>query len=219
MDRIVVLMSHLWLRLSGCPVTVYHSAKYNREIGQVIVANHLSYLDPPTMYMATGGKYRSLGKAEVGKIPIFGLLYKTVVISVDRGSNADRVKSFREMKEELDKGISIMIYPEGTFDDHSEKLLPFKNGAFKLALMNQVDIQPILLMDTQKLFNIKKALHYIPGKNRVIILPSIKTSSYTQEQDNELRDDTFEYMKACLETAHQNGPEATWDFAEKWLKK
>jgi 1-acyl-sn-glycerol-3-phosphate acyltransferase len=174
-------------------------------------------LDAPATYCAIPVPFKALGKAEIGKMPIFGLSYKAVVVSVDRSSTTDRVKSFRKMKEFLAKGISILVFPEGTFHEGNEALLPFHDGAFKLALNMQAFIQPILLLDTQKRMNFMHLFQSSPGKNRVVVLPAIHTAGIHATQDSMLKNYVFNYMNACYEYVLKNGAENSKEFAQKYL--
>jgi 1-acyl-sn-glycerol-3-phosphate acyltransferase len=61
--------------------------------------------------------FRPLGKIEIQKVPVFGIIYKVVVVVVDRSSSENRAKSMRDLKDVISKGISILIFPEGTFNE------------------------------------------------------------------------------------------------------
>ena len=71
------------------------------------------------------------------KIPIFGFLYKTGSVLVDRKSEASRRESFAKMKEVLDMGLHMCIYPEGTRNKTDQPLKSFHDGAFRLALLTK----------------------------------------------------------------------------------
>ena len=60
------------------------------------------------------GGNKTIAKAEMAKIPLFGLIYKTGSILVDRKNEKSRRDSFTKMKEVLDMGLHMCIYPEGT---------------------------------------------------------------------------------------------------------
>ena len=70
----------------------------------------------------------------MAKIPLFGLIYKTGSILVDRKNEKSRRDSFIKMKEVLDMGLHMCIYPEGTRNTSSEPIKPFHDGAFRLAV-------------------------------------------------------------------------------------
>jgi 1-acyl-sn-glycerol-3-phosphate acyltransferase len=55
-----------------------------------------------------------LSKVELGKVPVFSVVAKNLAVLVDRSSMTSRVKSMKKMKEILNDGISVWIFPEGT---------------------------------------------------------------------------------------------------------
>ena len=82
----------------------------------IFVGNHISYLDAPLIVKTIRQPIRALGKTEMGKVPVFGFIYKYAVVRVDRSSADNRAKSVRNMRSILKKGISIIVFPEGTFN-------------------------------------------------------------------------------------------------------
>ncbi|MFX8832871.1 lysophospholipid acyltransferase family protein, partial [Acinetobacter baumannii] len=82
----------------------------------MFVANHISYMDIPAIVSGIHQPYRALGKYEMVKVPVFGWIYRAAVILVDRSSQEKRAKSVRALKSALSKHISILIFPEGTFN-------------------------------------------------------------------------------------------------------
>jgi 1-acyl-sn-glycerol-3-phosphate acyltransferase len=218
MQGIVRMMSYSWFLVCGILPKVYNKHLFVKNSGSVIISNHLSYLDAPTFYTAIPSYFKSLGKSEIGKVPIFGALYKTVVVSVNRSSMADRVKSFRAMQSELEQNISIAIFPEGTFDEDIPDLLPFHDGAFKLALIANANVQPMLILDTRARFNSKKKFGAWPGVNRVLYLPIVKIENWHKDQDGELKKYAYAYMNACYNFALKNEITACETFANEWLQ-
>ena len=103
----------------------------------------------------------------------------------------------------LDKGISVVIYPEGTISNEG-KLKPFKNGAFKLAIDKQVPIVPVVnLNNWQYLQNggFFKSLAG-PGIPRIVVGEVIETKGMTAENCAELRDKVFNFTKNELSKFH-----------------
>src|SRR6185503_2570225 len=84
-----------------------------------------------------------------------GFIYKYAVVRVDRGDAVDRAKSVRNMKSVLKKGISIIVFPEGTFNMTPNPLKDFYDGAFRVAIETQMPIKPILFLDAYDLMDRK----------------------------------------------------------------
>ncbi|MFY8166677.1 MAG: lysophospholipid acyltransferase family protein [Sediminibacterium sp.] len=165
----------------------------------IFVANHNSYMDIPPIVQLKHQPIRALGKFESSKIPIFGWIYKAAVIMVDRSSPTKRAQSLRNLKMALQQGISIFIFPEGTFSMTSRKpLKAFYNGAFKLAIEMQIPIQPVLMVDAVDRMHFDNVLTLSPGINRVVYLPTVQVEGYTIEQMEELKDHVFQLMDEGL---------------------
>ncbi len=112
----------------------------------VYCSNHGSFLDIPLLTYVLPGFPAFMGKASLGRLPVFGFMFRNLHIVVERSSHQGRAKALQASKKMLSKGRSVIIFPEGGIH---EKLQPgladFKDGAFKLAIQNQVPIVPITI--------------------------------------------------------------------------
>jgi 1-acyl-sn-glycerol-3-phosphate acyltransferase len=114
-----------------------------RHHSYIYVSNHTSYLDIPGMCLTVPTQIRPLAKKELKKVPVFGWIVSHAAIIVDRSSNESRRKSIDHLKDVLKKGISILIFPEGTQNRSKDLLAPFYDGAFRIAVETQQPIKPI----------------------------------------------------------------------------
>jgi 1-acyl-sn-glycerol-3-phosphate acyltransferase len=118
----------------------------------VIIANHQSMADIIAV-LGLYSQFKFVSKASLFKVPVLGALMKMAkYVSVERG----KPKSMHDMMDAcrgwLKDGMSVMIFPEGTYaPDHH--LLPFKSGAFVLAIEQQVPIVPVVLDGTPGLIH------------------------------------------------------------------
>jgi 1-acyl-sn-glycerol-3-phosphate acyltransferase len=84
-----------------------------------------------------------LSKAELFKIPVLGWLMRLAGdIPVDRGNPRSAAEAMVHCKEILKEKVSVIIFPEGTRSE-TEEMLPFKDGAFRLAIDAGVPILPL----------------------------------------------------------------------------
>jgi 1-acyl-sn-glycerol-3-phosphate acyltransferase len=167
--------------------------QFNRP--HIFVGNHNSYMDIPPIVQLKHQPIRALGKFESSKIPIFGWVYRSAVIMVDRSSPSKRAQSLRNLKAALHKKISIFIFPEGTFSMTTEvPLKAFYNGAFKLAIEMKVPIQPVLMIDSIDRMHYDSLFSLTPGKNRVVYLETIEVENYTMDQMEQLRNFVYQKM-------------------------
>jgi 1-acyl-sn-glycerol-3-phosphate acyltransferase len=136
---------------SGIRFKTVNRNKIPKDQPFVYVCNHNSYLDSPAFVLAIPGQFRPLGKVEMKKIPIFGIIYPYVVIMVDRNSLESKKKSMLQLKEKLKNGISIFIFPEGKMNRSADPLLPFHDGAFRIAIETQTPVMPMVILNSRKL--------------------------------------------------------------------
>lgn len=212
-------ISNIWFILNAWVTKNHHREKIDFNRSYLFMPTHRSYLDAAVLYTSMLKPFKTLGKIEIERTPLYGFIYKMVVITVDRSSVTAKANSFRKMKKEMETGISIGIFPEGTFPLlPSEELLPFHKGAFSLALMQQVDILPILYLDTARRMHPSKLFRLTPGVVRVVFLPPLSIAAWSKETLEELIDKTQAYMQACLNYSKEHSPESLWDFATEWQK-
>lgn len=139
-------------KILGLQLDVCGIEKIDRNLPYIFMANHLSFIDGPLLFMVIPQYVRVLLKKEVFRIPIIGQGMRQVgFIAVDRkrlkGGIRSVNKAFRLIKE---KGFSFLIFPEGT-RSRSGELQPFKRGGFFLALNAQVPIIPVTIKGTYEL--------------------------------------------------------------------
>lgn len=188
----------VWYKCIGLQHQVIFDGHYDASKQYIFVANHISYMDIPPALLAVEQPCRVLGKAEMVKYPVFGWIYKTAVILVDRTSSAGRAKSVRALKAALAKGISIFIFPEGTFNEGTTPLKAFYDGAFRIAIETQTPIQPMLFIDTVERLHFSSVLKASPGKNRVVYLDSISVTNLTLSDVAQLKQVVYQVMEAGL---------------------
>jgi len=177
--RVCMLWADIWFFLIG----IWHKNIYEQRMDTdqqyIFVANHISYLDAPIIVKAIRRPIRALGKAEMSKVPVFGFIYKFAVVQVDRGNADNRAKSIRNMKSILKKGISIFVFPEGTFNLTNNALKDFYDGAFRVALETNTPIKPVLYLDAYDRMSYKSIFSLNPGKNRAVFLEEISVEGLT----------------------------------------
>ena len=181
--------SRIWMSifffLSGIRISVKGKSNFSAGENYIVVSNHNSFMDIPLTTPFMPGANKTIAKIEMAKIPIFGTIYKTGSVLVDRKSEESRKNSFIQMKAVLDMGLHMCIYPEGTRNKTNEPLQRFHNGAFKLAIDSGKEILPAIIFNTAKVLPANKSFFLWPVKIKMHFLEPVAVGSQTVEQVKE----------------------------------
>lgn len=196
--RLCMLWGDIWFPL----IFIFHRNYYEQPLDKnkqfIFVGNHISYLDAPMIVKTLRRPIRALGKTEMAKVPVFGFIYKYAVVRVDRSDAENRAKSVRNMMSVLKKGISIIVFPEGTFNMTPNPLKDFYDGAFRVAIDTQMPIKPIIFPDVYDRMSYKSIFSLTPGKNRAIFLEEIQVEGLAQKDIPMLKQKVYNLMDRKL---------------------
>lgn len=186
----------IYFSLIFLPVKVEIQEDLEKGKPYIFLANHFSYLDVAMMGFIPGDAV-FVGKASIRKVPFFGYYFKNLHIAVDRSRVKSRAETMRRAGLALDQGSSIVLFPEGgIYTQNPPYLVPFKNGAFRLALEKQIPIIPVtlsynhLILADQKELILKRA----PGK--MVLHRALNPLKFDSEES--LRQRCFEVIQEQL---------------------
>lgn len=175
-------ISRIWMYifffLTGCRLKVRGKNYFEKNKHYIVICNHNSLMDIPITTPFIPGANKTIAKIEMAKIPLFGLIYKTGSVLIDRKDKNSRQKSFIAMKEVLNIGLHMCIYPEGTRNKTGKPLGDFHDGAFKLAIETKTDIIPALIFNTKKILPGNKIFFFWPGKMELHFLPEVGVNNF-----------------------------------------
>lgn len=129
-------------------------------------------------------------------------LSKTVFI--ERSSRTQAVAAFDKAAQQMHStGQNVYIFPEGTrsYYDYPD-LLPFKKGAFHLAVQAQVPIIPIVVANYSNVLNVKGKV-FRSGTIPARVLEPVSTKGKSKEDVDELLRVTRERMLVALRGLHE----------------
>src|SRR2546428_1190447 len=171
-----------WLRLTGVKVNVTGQEHLDPKQTYVVVANHFSDLDAAPLFAFTGRRMGMVAKKELLKAPILGVGMGFVnVIAIDRSNRERAVESLKIATKRLRSGISFGVCPEGTRARPGE-MLPFKKGAFHMAVQAGVPVVPVALKNSDVLMG-KGTGEAWPGTIDMVMLPPVDTSWVMSDDD------------------------------------
>lgn len=193
-----MVWADIWFTLVFIRNRNVHVQRQNKTKAYIFVLNHQSYLDAALIPKVIRQPVRVLGKAETGRIPVFGSIYRMATVAVERGNAQNRSASIKRMKRLLDKGISVVIFPEGTFFDNGEPLKEFYNGAFRIAIETGIPIKPIVLLDSFDRMPKENVFSLNPGRNRAIFLEEIPVTGLRRGDIEALKARVFHLMESTI---------------------
>lgn len=151
----------------------------------VIVSNHESHSDP-FLIAHLPWQMRFLAKAALFKIPLIGWgLWVAGDIAVRRGTAESVQEAMAQCARWLERGMPVTIFPEGTRSQTGE-LLPFKDGAFRLAIQTGADVLPIAVRGTRTAMP-NNTWRFGFARARVIVGTPISTKGMTLDDVERLK--------------------------------
>lgn len=153
----------------------------------VVIFNHNSMMDIPVSSTKIPGANKTLGKAELTKIPLFNIIYQSGAVIVDRKNIASRKESLGKMEDVLKMGLHLCLFPEGTRNKTEQPLLPFFDGAFNTAIRAQKDIMPALMFNTKKVYSSKNKFWGWPHTIHIHFLEPVSTNGLTTDDTASLK--------------------------------
>jgi len=143
----------------------------------VVVSNHESNADP-FLVSFLPWEMKWLGKAVLFRIPVVGWMMRMAGdIPVERGDSDSAKEAMETCARWLERGVPVMFFPEGT-RSRDGQLLPFKDGAFRLAIETGADLMPVAISGTRTALP-KSSWLFGRAKGRVTVGAPISTAGMT----------------------------------------
>ena len=193
--QLCMLWADLWFFLIFIYVRRIYEAPHEKDKPYIFVANHISYLDAPIIVKAWRQPVRPLGKVEMGRVPVFGFIYRKAIVMVDRSSPENRQESINILKRVIKRGISIVVFPEGTFNTTNKPLKDFYDGAFRVAVETQTPVKPVVFLDAFERMHYRSIFSLTPGRCRIVYLEEIPVEGLEVQ---ELKERVYAAMEKTL---------------------
>jgi 1-acyl-sn-glycerol-3-phosphate acyltransferase len=174
--------------LDSAKITLRVDGLANAAPGEafVIMSNHQSHYDIPVLFQALHRRVRMVAKSELFKIPGWGRAMRLAgFVEIDRGDRTQAIRSLDNAKAALAQGTSIWIAPEGTRGP-GDKLLPFKQGGFHMALSIGARILPVSIDGTSRVLAAHGRKVTEGVDVHVTVSAPIATADYGLERRDEL---------------------------------
>ncbi len=189
----------LWI--TGVEVTVIGEEKIPDE-PVLYIGNHRSFFDILLTYSRCKNLTGYVAKKEMEKVPSLSTWMKNLYcLFLDRENPKEGLKTILKAIEYVKQGISICIFPEGTRNKGEElSMLPFKEGAFKIATKTGCPIVPISMNNTAAIFE-----NQLPRIKKVSVILEYGDPIYPDQLDAEKKKRIGAYVQNIIqETIHKN---------------
>jgi 1-acyl-sn-glycerol-3-phosphate acyltransferase len=167
----------------------------------VYCVNHTSNVEPPVLYLVLKRlkwRLQILYKAELHKLPILARGFDYVgFVPIERGNREQSSRAIQKASDRIRAGYSFLVFPEGTRSRTGE-LLPFKKGAFILAIQAQAPLVPMAISGARAAMR-KGSFIIWPVTIRIRIGPPVPTAGLGLESRDALIQTLRERIQGLLQ--------------------
>ena len=190
------------LFFSGTKITVKGQENIPKDRAVLYIGNHRSYFDILVTYTTVPGSCGFVAKKELSRIPLLKNWMELIhCLFLDRSDIKQGLQMILSGCEEIKSVTSICIFPEGTRNKGEElTMLPFKEGAFKIATKTGCPIVPISMNNTAEIFE-----NHFPKIKKTHVVLEYGTPIYPNELDKDVKKHIGSYVQNIMdETIHKN---------------
>ena len=200
-DEIVRTWSKQLLQQVDVRVRVRGLERIDTQKTYVVMSNHQSLYDIPTIFTALPLRIRMMAKAELFKVPLWSQAMKAAgFVPVHRGQGDRAMQDLRAAREALLRGINIWIAPEGTRSPDGQ-LLPFKPGGFVLSALAKVPVLPVTIDGTRNILP-ARALNFVKGVEvDVTVGEPVDPTNFARKE----RDRFVDTVRSQIQSGFRNG--------------
>jgi 1-acyl-sn-glycerol-3-phosphate acyltransferase len=197
-------ISRVWawvmLKAAGVRTRIRGKERIESDRSYVVIVNHQSLYDIPTLVTALGIQFRWIIKKEILKVPLFGYaLYASRNIFIDRSNRESAIESIHRGMARLPRGASVLFFAEGTRSPDGN-IHDFKKGGFVTAIEGKLPILPVTVNGSRKVLA-KKSVVFRPGSIEVVVGDPIETAGCTDEALEELMRQTRDTIVSNFDPA------------------
>lgn len=186
------------LRLAGVSLEVEGRERLPEQGPVLYVSSHRSHLDVPALFCLLPDTSRFVAKRELFRIPVFGQAIGLLgFVPIDRGDKRRAKAALEKAAAKTELNRSIAMFPEGTRNPKAAGLLPFKGGAFALALQNRLPIVTIACVGGGRCLP-PRSLRMTPGRMTIRIGRTFQPDEPCYESRSKLSAAVREEMLALL---------------------
>lgn len=185
-----------FLQMVGCPVQidgrdVLDGLRAGRDWPCILACNHTSYLDVIVLLAVLPTDCLFSAKQEILAWPLLGTIARKMgQLGFDRRDPHARVRQADQIGQALRKGLSAVVFPEGTFTP-APGVRPFQLGAFKASADAGRPVVPVAICGAREVWRDQTLLPH-PGRVTLTFLPPVAPEGNDWKEIVRLRDSVRE---------------------------
>lgn len=193
------ILHHVGAKIWGFRSIVENPERLYARQPCIYVSNHQSNLDVFTYSIMYPFKTVVIAKKELKWMPFFGIfLIGAGNIMINRSDRKNSLAGLEVASRQIvENGLSVWVFPEGTRNRGSANMLPFKKGAFYMAIKAQVPVVPIVHQHLLTYFDYSEK-HFKGGDIKIKVLEPIETKGKTLDDLPALMAEVRTKMEAVL---------------------
>ena len=200
--RIIQAVFRFILKITGVKITVIGEENVPKDTPVLYIGNHRSYFDILLTYSRCPIRTGYIAKKEMEKyLTLTTWMRRLYCLFLDRSDPKQGLKTILTAIDYIKRGISICIFPEGTRNTGAElSLLPFKDGAFKIATKTGCPIVPICMNNTAEIFE-----NHFPKIRKTHVVIEYQKPIYPDRLDKETKRHIGDHVESIIkETIEKN---------------
>lgn len=153
-QKTVNIAFRIILFLTGCKRITLGQENIPKDVPVLFTGNHKSYADIPLAYLTCCKYVGFIAKKEIKKVPSLSWWMTNInCLFIDRSDVRQSLTMIKKAIENIKEGYSMFIMPEGT-RNHTDSLIPFKEGSFKIAEKAGCPIVPVAITNSDGLYEV-----------------------------------------------------------------
>lgn len=181
-------------RLAGTDLIVRGLENIPQDTAVLYVGNHRSYFDVVLTLSVFPRVTGYVAKLEMRKWPLLNLWMKNIhCLFLDRDNIKEGLKTILKGAEEVKRGISLCIFPEGTRNKVNDTFLPFHDGSFKIAEKGGVPVIPMVVVNSAGVFE-----DHLPKVRKAKVVIEFQPPIYINQLDKEVKRNLGSYVSGII---------------------
>ena len=198
--RLNYYWAHTFFFLIALKTELIYEEDLSAKQRYVFCPNHTSALDIVAMCLIRE-PFTFIGKSDIGKVPLFGYMFRKLHIPVDRKNMKSKYQTVVSSKKAISDGKNVLLFPEGGIVEANANLSRFKDGPFRIAIESGTPVVPVtipfnwIFLPDEKILSFKRHRYPI----RIVLHKPIATRGLDLNDLDDLKQQTHDRIQKELD--------------------